>query len=306
MREIGHFVRLEAGVRRPALGLYAPKLLRVGLLAALSAGCGDQSHEESLPPLQVGMTKEIAPIYDDGELLIYEVKKGIGFPILAPSELVRGNLNDSALEPYGRTPWVTTEDLEVQVTWTISNLDDEQHIIELLVDPWNEFGRYYPGLQLTDADNQEYMPNFSGIDKRYIVAGKSAGDASRVHGTYTFADLEEMATDLATVMGIIKDPPAGAGGETEEDPRVAYANHAFHVQNRSGDDPLVSPWIPKVVAGLTGLDLGFRTSEPANAAIEVAIELVDKNGDRVKTEDSDAEDPLLPPTEEIITVGTAF
>jgi hypothetical protein len=28
----------------------------------------------------------------------------------------------------------------VQVTWTISNLDDEEHVVELLVDPWNEFG----------------------------------------------------------------------------------------------------------------------------------------------------------------------
>jgi hypothetical protein len=34
------------------------------------------------------MTKAVAPIYDDGEMQIFEVKKGIAFPILAPSDHV--------------------------------------------------------------------------------------------------------------------------------------------------------------------------------------------------------------------------
>lgn len=303
MREIRHFLRRPAGVLDPAMGPGTPIFLAFALCGA-AIGCGTQDHEESLPPLQVGMTKEVAPIYDDGELEIYEVKKGLAFPILAPSDLARGNLGP--MEPYGRQPWVTAEDLDVQVTWTISNLDDDEHVVEMLVDPWNEFGRYYPGLQVTDAENEELMPNFSAIDKRYIVAGKGAGDASRVHGTYTFADLKEAATDLATVMGIIKDPPPAESDDPDaEDPRVAFANHAFHWQNRSYDDPLVRSWVPPTVAGLTGLDIGFRTYEPATVAIEVAVELVDKNGQRLKTEDSSEDARVLPPTEEIITLGTA-
>jgi hypothetical protein len=303
MRENGHFLSRTGGVARPISGPTAPILLGLGLAALCSIGCGDQAHEETLPPLQVGMTKDVEPIYDDGELVIYEVKKGVAFPILAPSDQARGDLNKERPEPYGRQPWVTIQDVQVQVSWTISNLDEEEHVVELLVDPWNEFGRYYPGLQLTDADNQEFMPNFSGIDKRYIVAGTGAGDKSRLHGTYTFADLEETATDLATVMGIIKTPPPAE--DEEGDPRVTYANHAFHTQNRSHDDPLVQQWVPGTVAGLTGLDIGFRTYAPATVAIEVAIELVDKNGKRLKTEEHDASDEVLRPTETIITVGTA-
>lgn len=303
MSQIRRFFVRRRGVSRPLAGAFAPMMVVCGLLGLGSTGCGDRAREESLPLLQVGMTKDVPPIYDDGDLRIYEVKKGIAFPILAPSNQARRALNESPVQPYGRHPWVTTDEIDVQVSWTISNLDDEEHIVELLVDPWNEFGRYYPGLQLTDADNQEFMPNFSGIDKRYIVAGKGSGDASRVRGTYAFSDLREVATDLATVMGIIADPPVVEGGSEEEDPRVTYANHAFHWQNRSYDDPLVSAWVPSTVAGLTGLDIGFRTSEPATVAIEVAIELVDKNGDRVREKGDDA--PLLPPTEEIITVGTA-
>jgi hypothetical protein len=280
-----------------------PILLGLGVVAALSTGCGSKDHQESLPTIQVGMTKAVPPIYDDGEMQIYEVKKGTSFPILAPTDATRGELNQIAMEPYGRRPWVTSEDLEVQVTWTISNLDEEEHVVELLVDPWNEFGRYYPGLQLTDPDEGEYMPNFSGIDKRYIVAGIGDAEGSRAHGTYAFADLEEMATDFATVMSLIKDPPVSADDAEEEDPTVTYTNHAFHWQNRSYNDVLVQQWVPATVAGLTGLDLGFRTYEPANIAIEVAVELVDKNGKRLRKEGET--EPLLRPTDEIITVGVA-
>jgi hypothetical protein len=301
MREIRPFRVRASGVGRPFLGSLAPAAL--ALLGVLSAGCSGQDHEESLPIVQVGMTDAMDAVYDDGELQIYEVKKGVAFPILAPSPVTRSQLSDKVTAPYGSYPWVTTSDIEVQVSWTISNLDDADHVVEMLVDPWNEFGRYYPGLQLTDAEDEEYMPNFSGIDKRYIVPGKGAREGSRVHGTYTFADLQEMATDLATVMSLLDDPPANEGDE-EEDPTVTYANHAFHVQNRSSDDPLVAAWVPRVVAGLTGIDIGFRTYEKGNLAIEVAVEVVDKAGDRVRRE-GDEDQPLLEPTQEIITVGVA-
>jgi hypothetical protein len=92
--------------------------------------------------------------------------------------------------------------------------------------------------------------------------------------------------------------------EDMEDPTVTYTNHAFHWQNRSYNDPLVKQWVPSTVAGLTGLDIGFRTYEPADIAIEVAVEVVDKNGKRLK-KDGDGDKPLLQPPDEIITVGVA-
>lgn len=326
MREIGRFLSRVPGVQRPWSGSRTPMLCGLGLAAALSIGCGAEDPQESLPTLQVGMSctcpdgsstceskdsnackSDVAAIYDDGETQIYEVKKGLSFPILAPSAAVRSQLAKVDDEPYGSQPWVTTDDIEVQVTWTISNLDDRQHDVELLVDPWNEFGRYYPGLQLTNPEEQKYMPNFSGIDKRYIVEASSAGESSRAHGTFTFSDLNEMAIDFATVMDLIKNPPPPMGGgdpDKMEDPTVIYTNHAFHWQNRSYNDLLVKPWIPSTIAGLTGLDLGFRVYEPVNVAIEVEVEVVDKNGRRLQQK-GDENKPLLEPTDNIITVGVA-
>jgi len=302
MRKFRLFRDRARGLRGPLTGSLTPKLSALVGVALLSVGCSSGDHEESLPTVQVGMTEAVAPIYDDGEMQIFEVKKGIAFPILQPSAPAVAELGRTNVEPYGRKPWVTTDDIDVQVTWTISNLDDEERVIEMLVDPWNEFGRYYPGLQLTDAENEEYMPNLSGIDKRYPLGPKSSGDGSRLHGTYTFADMNEMATDFATVMNLIKNPPPIE--DDEEDPTVTLTNHAFHWQNRSYNDLLTQAWVPKVVAGLTGIDIGFRSSEPANMAIEVAVEVVDKNGKRVRRE-GEEDEALLPPTDEIITVGVA-
>ena len=83
--------------------------------------------------------------------------------------------------------------------------------------------------------------------------------------------MNEMAIDFATVMAMIKNPPPLPNGAKDDgtmmtDPLPIYANHAFNWQNRSYNDVLVEPYIPKVIAGLTGIDFGFRTEEPATVA----------------------------------------
>ena len=68
----------------------------------------------------------------------------------------------------------------------------------------------------------------------------------------------------------------------------ALFNRAFNMQNRSSqDDPLLAPFIPRVVAGLVGFDLGLRTSAPAKIAVEVILDVEDLDGDRVIPADDD-------------------
>ena len=67
-------------------------------------------------------------------------------------------------------------------------------------------------------------------------------------------------------------------------------------QNRSnGNDPIYTPWIPPVVAGLTGFDLGVRTYEAANMAIEITIDVQDLNGNRFVPVDSTQAQIGVPP-----------
>jgi hypothetical protein len=310
MRRNKQGMRNGAGVSSPFAGVLSPQLVAAGIACALFAtACGSQEQDRNLPTEQVGLTPDVAPVFDDGETQLFEVKRGLRFPILQPDDQARAALGKEAVEPYGRTPWITNKDVKVQLTWTLSNLDDEERVVELLVDPWNEFGRYYPGMSLTNAEEQEFQPNSSGIDHYYVLSPKSTGDASRRHGTFTFDDMNEMAVDFATVQAMIKNPPPLPNGvETDPDmmtdPLPVYANHAFNFLNHSYNDLLVKPYIPQVIAGLTGIDFGFRTTVKATVALDIQIEIVDLGQQRVQTEGSSA--TLLPATTEVVTVGAAL
>jgi len=212
------------------------------------------------------------------------------------------------MDPYGRQPWITLKDVRVQLSWTLTNLDDQQHEVELIIDPWNEFGRYYPGLTLVDAEEGEYFPNLSGIDYRYILEGANKGKSSRRQGVFTYEDLDEMARDFGTVMNLIMNPPTSlpGGGMLEEGESAlpTYVNHAFEAQNHSERDALTKAWVPNVVAALTGIDMGLRTTEKANVALEVVVEITDLGSNKVREEGE--KDRLLPPTDVIVTIGTAM
>lgn len=311
MRKIGQFIGGTAGAKRLGAGVVRPQLLTLGVvIASVSAiaGCSNQDQERNLNPEQVGLTPDVAPIFDDGETQLFEVKRGMQFPIVQPTADQEAALAGQAVEPYGRMPWVTNKDSKVQLTWTLSNLDDKEHVVEILIDPWNEFGRYYPGMTLTNAEEQKFQPNSSGIDHYYVLDPSSAGDSSRRHGTFTFDDMNEMAIDFATVQNMIKFPPPLPGGVQQDpdmmaDPLPIYANHAFNLINHSYNDILVQPYIPQVIAGLTGIDFGFRTTEKATIALDIQIEIVDLGQNRV--EQAGENKTLLAPTSEVVTVGSA-
>jgi hypothetical protein len=293
----------------PALGVSPLAGVVVSLAALSSLGCGENERTRVLPPAQVAMNHDVEPIYMEGETCdaggcVFEVKRGIAFPIIAPSDAALAALGSEVIEPYGRLPWVTLEDVRVQLSWTLSNLDEQRHAVEVLVDPWSEFGRYWPGFTLVDADEGEYLPNQSGIDYYYVLEPASTGDASRRHGTYTYDDMDELARDFATVLNLIKFPPAALPGqEPPEEGSVlpSYVNHAFDFQNHSENDPLVNAFIPDVIAALTGVDFGIRTTERATVALEVVVEVTDRGSGKVR-EDGE-QDRLLEPTQELITVG---
>jgi hypothetical protein len=296
------------GFRGPVAGSRALAFTVPALLALGSVACGEDERTRILDPIQVAMDENVPPIYEDDEMTLYEVKRTITFPIIAPDEDVAASLAGSPMDPYGRKPWITLDDVRVQLSWTITNLDDQEHVVELLVDPANEFGRYYPGMTLVDAEEGEFVPNLSGIDTRYVLAGAKQGKGSRRQGTFTYEDLDELARDFGTVMSLILNPPTSfpGGGMLEEGETAlpTYVNHAFDTQNHSERDLLVKDWIPKTVAGLTGVDVGLRTTEKARVALEVVIEITDQGTDKVRREG--AKDALLPPTDVIITIGTTL
>jgi hypothetical protein len=275
------------------------------LLVALTVlACSEKETQRTLPSVQLAMDESLSPVYDDGETRIYEVRKPVQLPLLAPAPDVEAELAGSSMPPYPHAPWITTDDLRVQLSYTLTNLDEQEHTIEVLVDPWNEFASYYPGLLLVDAEEGEYQPNLSGINSRLLLAGRGEGERSRIHGVYTFDVMEELARDFATVMNLIENGPTQIVGVSEEDAEgelIVAVNHAW--ANPSTTDVLNRSRIPAVIPALTGFDLGLRSQEPARVAIEVVVEIVDEGDEKLETDDNKGR--LLPEPPEVITFGAA-
>lgn len=254
----------------------------LALVGLLSSGCADELTER-LDPVVIGLSDDIPPVYDDGELVIYEAKIPLSLPIVAPSqERLDALWEADALEPFERLPWVKAEDVRIQVSYSLTNLDPQAHEVWLMIDPWNEFGRYEPAVVVAD---EEATRDFSGVDLLFRLPGTEddnllgADSEGRVVGTLTFDDMHELAMDLATVFQVLTDVVVEE--DAEEDPRSTLVNHAFNTRNRSYNSPLLAAYAPEIVPGLIGFDVGIRAATPVNVALELLIEVEDRSGLRL-------------------------
>jgi hypothetical protein len=250
-----------------------------------------------LPPVAVAITASTPPLYDDGQTQIYEVQKQVPMPFrrYTGAETPKGNV-----APYSHPPFHVASESRTTVRFTLTNIDDKKHDVDLLIDPWNEFVRYVPGI--TMIEDEQVEPNFSGIQRSFVLQPHS-----RTEGIITPDDMVELAVDLTTAMILEKTPPDPMG---DFGGAVLY-NRAFNIQNRSNQPDLVlAPYLPKgdksTVAAITGFDLGIRSEEQVNVAIEVVIDVEDLSpkGDRILIADSD-QGKALPRPGQILTPPAA-
>ena len=266
-----------------------------------AAGCnGDTTRH--LDPSQLAMKSADFPDMEGGaEDQVFESYVDVNLPVRRPNDMERSELK-GAVKPFEHHPWVTIKDVRVQMTWTLANMDKGDHNVEVLIDPWNEFGRYVPGVSRV---GDEEVPNLSGFQELYELPGLDSDRSSRIVHVTSFDDMDELATDFATAINIfteVEPPPmAMAGEEQEEDPRIALVNHVFNLQNRHGSDPFTDRYTPAVIPALVGFHLGLRATEKANLVLEYTIEIVDSEGNRVLAEGSTATSLEAPDT--IYTLG---
>ncbi len=268
-------------------------------IAAAVAGCNATSDDQVTSPSVLGMTATITPAYDDGEEKIYQVKTPVALPYRRPTAAETAALGPQ--DPYPHFPFLQKSDSLVEIRYTISNLDTTPHNVTLMLDPWNEFVRWVPGLVVGDDVS---IPDESGYSKVVLVPAMS-----RLQGTITSDDVDELATDLATVEYIQAHPPTASSGDDDDDDAATanldgLDNHVFDPQNRSNEnDPLLVGLIPPVVPGIVGFDLGLRTSEQAQLAVEITVEIQDLNGNRELPYGS-SDPPIGEPTTVITPAGS--
>src|SRR5262245_22804896 len=113
------------------------------------ASCAGEDEREVLPPVVLGMLETTTPAYDDGQQQIYQVSRDVRLPHRRPNDEERPRCDR---DPYPRPPFHVVAASRVTLRFTLSNLEDKQHVVELLIDPWNEFVRYVPGVSTVRED----------------------------------------------------------------------------------------------------------------------------------------------------------
>lgn len=266
MRDDENSVYTGAMNLRPAARAFASTLTCAALALALAPACAKDAVVSD--PVRLGMTDTLAPFIDDGETQFYQVSLPVLFPIRNGTGEELGELSASA-PPYPREPFYRAENTRVTLRFTLVNLDDAPHAVDLLLDPWNEFVVYFPSTSIIRED--ELLPNLSGVERTFLLPPKG-----KITGIVTPDDFLELANDLGTVMAIAAAPPDGEG---DFGGAVLY-NRAMNPQNRdAASDPLLKNYLPQIAAGILGVDLGLRTGEPANLAVEALVDVQDQ-GDK--------------------------
>jgi hypothetical protein len=287
--------RAAAGLAAPTRGGWRPRVRAFAPLAALAvaAACSKGSGDQVTRPVAIGMTSAIAPTYMDGEITLYEVQSPVAFPVRKPTAAEEKALGPAPKgTPYPHAPFLTAQDESVEVHFVITNVDTVPHNVWLLIDPWNEFVRWKPGV--TVVSDEETLPN-NGYDKEYPL-----DPMSRTEGTITSDDIQEIATKLAAAQNFLASPAAMMTQSQTDDggpSPTQICNNIFDYQNRSNSVPpdlTYTAWIPPVIAGLTGFDLGLEIQADAdsgsggagNVAIEITMDVQDLNGDRMVPQDT--------------------
>ena len=263
------------------------------LLAALVSACANTDANQVTQPSVVGISDKLAALVDDGQTTIYQVAIPVTLPFRSPTEAEASGLKPA--DPLPHEPFLQAGDARVEIRFTLSNLDPPceippqdpcgSHSVELLIDPWNEFVRYRPGLNTSEEST---TPDFSGFDKFYTVPARS-----RVTGAVTSDDVTKLEIDLVMVQSILANPPTDPTANVN-----GLVNHIFNIQNPpNATDPLIAPHLPKgAVPGLTGFDLGLRSRRKGNVAVEVIVDVADLNGKRVIAPGDTAEPMGIPST----------
>jgi hypothetical protein len=279
------------------------------LLAAIF-GCATDA--QVTKPNIVGISSATPPYYSDGNTTLFEVQIPVTMPMRAPDKNDMATLGQapSYLTGFGATtaPWILASDLQTTLTVTLTNIDNQENTVELLIDPWNQYVKYKPGVQV--ISDEETLPDLSGYDQLYALAPQQ-----RLVITLVPDDTSALAQNLATVMNIQATDPMDPNGN-------ALFNHTFDLQNRPAPgytDPLVGKFVPpsNQIPAMIGFDLGLRTTAATgattagvNVAVEVTVDVQDMTGRKVLPTTLDSDNQPLPdptatlsPPKVIATVG---
>ena len=232
---------------------HALKLTGWALLLLLVLGCADERRFAGEELHQVAMTADTAAAVESEDGAIFIVETRVDLPVRPINDTVLSDLRQAgeAYElPYDRLPWVQRGDIEVEIDFTLANLDDDEREVAVIVNGSNEFHEYVPGVILVD---EEPTAEFSQWERFYMLEG-----GERIVRTIREEERDEVAVDLATVVNGVDNP-----------------NNVVFFENMSATDERNREFIPEVVPALMGVRLGLRATAAANILLEATVRVRD-------------------------------
>lgn len=134
-----------------------PSAVRLSLaaLAALAAGCADD-------PVYVQPPAGLELIPGEGGQEDLGVTAQLVLPIRLEREEEAAARAERAAELGIDVPYVTRDDLDLSIEWTLKNLDAEPGVARILVNGANEYFAYVPSAFVTDPEDEEEPPPLTG------------------------------------------------------------------------------------------------------------------------------------------------
>jgi hypothetical protein len=226
------------------------------------AGCIEERRYIGDGLYQVALTESTAPAFEGEDGALFIVEQRVELPVRVPTDIALQDLSEAASRfeglPFPRMPWVERGDLGIEVDFTLSNLDDAERQVAVIINGFNEFHEYMPGVTVID---EEPTADFSQWERLYELEPRQ-----RIDGTVREEDFDEAAVDLATVVN-------GAPN----------SNAVVFFENKSSRDERSRAFIPEVIPGLCGFRLGLRATGAGRIVLEATVRVRDA-GDRLADE----------------------
>jgi hypothetical protein len=239
--------------------------MRAGLvaLALAASGCNNPTYLPENAPIETQPAQMGTGFTPATDLFVLPVRK--------PTQKERqalGKLQQQLMLPDA-VPWAQARDFDIEIEWSVKNLDAQTATVIVALDGGNEFGDYLPAAYIDPNANEEDQappPDLVTTEPLIIDAGAT------MSGVFREDDLQESALDLEA---ITRYP---SGGDALGTPFMA-------IEHRSNVSQVGLEGIP--VGDITPAHVRYQLTVNADAhvVLDYAVRVRDHHGKLAKPTD---------------------
>jgi hypothetical protein len=241
--------------------------MRAGLafIVLAACGCNDPTYlGENAPvetqPAAQGMTGGFAPATG---LYVLPVRK--------PTQTERQALQtlQQQLMLPDAVPWAQARDFDIEIEWSVKNVDTTMATVIVALDGGNEFGDYVPGAYIdpnANAEDQAPPPDLLTSEPLLVAAG------AMTTGVFREDDLQESALDLEA---ITRYP---SGGDTLGTPFMV-------IEHRSNVSRIGLESVPAGDITPAHVRYAFTVTADAHVIMDYVVRVRDHHGKLAKPTD---------------------